>query len=163
MAAGVALGVPGSGVTPGLSPRGGPTATQGEPWLQLEDDDDDDDMGEHDEEHPGMEVVLHEDKKYYPTAEEVYGPEVETIVQEEDTQPLTGEWGGAEGRRRLLMDPWKGEIIFPSLLPIWSPLITSGTLPAVCRFGHLWFLQTQTKVPWKNRNQQRWESCLREK
>ena len=41
-----------------------------------------------------MEVVLHEDKKYYPTAEEVYGPEVETIVQEEDTQPLTGESGG---------------------------------------------------------------------
>lgn len=39
-----------------------------------------------------MEVVLHEDKKYYPTAEEVYGPEVETIVQEEDTQPLTGEY-----------------------------------------------------------------------
>lgn len=61
-------------------------------WLQLEDDDDDDDMGDHDEDHPGMEVVLHEDKKYYPTAEEVYGPEVETIVQEEDTQPLTGEW-----------------------------------------------------------------------
>uniref|UniRef100_A0A8C9ELH6 Elongation factor Tu GTP binding domain containing 2 n=1 Tax=Pavo cristatus TaxID=9049 RepID=A0A8C9ELH6_PAVCR len=54
-----------------------------------EDDDDDDDMGDHDEDHPGMEVVLHEDKKYYPTAEEVYGPEVETIVQEEDTQPLT--------------------------------------------------------------------------
>ncbi|OPJ71635.1 hypothetical protein AV530_008430 [Patagioenas fasciata monilis] len=56
---------------------------------ELEDDDDDDDMGDHDEDHPGMEVVLHEDKKYYPTAEEVYGPEVETIVQEEDTQPLT--------------------------------------------------------------------------
>ncbi|NXI59475.1 U5S1 protein, partial [Chloroceryle aenea] len=55
---------------------------------QLEDDDDDDDMGDHDEDHPGMEVVLHEDKKYYPTAEEVYGPEVETIVQEEDTQPI---------------------------------------------------------------------------
>merc|ERR550534_1424436 len=34
-------------------------------------------------------VVLHEDKKYYPTASEVYGPEVETIVQEEDAQPLT--------------------------------------------------------------------------
>uniref|UniRef100_A0A7M4FAI2 116 kDa U5 small nuclear ribonucleoprotein component n=1 Tax=Crocodylus porosus TaxID=8502 RepID=A0A7M4FAI2_CROPO len=56
---------------------------------ELDDDDDDDDMGDHDEDHPGMEVVLHEDKKYYPTAEEVYGPEVETIVQEEDTQPLT--------------------------------------------------------------------------
>ncbi len=36
-----------------------------------------------------MSVVLHEDKKYYPTAEEVYGPDVETIVQEEDAQPLT--------------------------------------------------------------------------
>ena len=36
-------------------------------------------------------VVLHEDKKYYPTAEEVYGPDVETIIHEEDTQPLTGK------------------------------------------------------------------------
>ena len=36
-----------------------------------------------------MQVVLHEDKKYYPTAEEIYGPDVEAIVQEEDTQPLT--------------------------------------------------------------------------
>jgi U5 small nuclear ribonucleoprotein component len=33
-------------------------------------------------------VVLHEDKKYYPDAEEVY-PGAETIVQMEDTQPLT--------------------------------------------------------------------------
>lgn len=57
----------------------------------MDDDDDDDEVGDHDEDHPGMEVVLHEDKKYYPTAEEVYGPEVETIVQEEDTQPLTGK------------------------------------------------------------------------
>ena len=31
---------------------------------------DDDDVAE-------MQVVLHEDKKYYPTAEEVYGPDVE--------------------------------------------------------------------------------------
>ena len=29
-----------------------------------------------------MAIVLHEDKKYYPTAEEVYGPD-------EDTEPLT--------------------------------------------------------------------------
>lgn len=34
-------------------------------------------------------IVLHEDKKYYPTAQEVYGPDVETLVQEEDTQLLT--------------------------------------------------------------------------
>lgn len=53
-----------------------------------EDDDDDMDADEADDA-AEMQVVLHEDKKYYPTAEEVYGPEVETIVQEEDTQPLT--------------------------------------------------------------------------
>lgn len=34
-------------------------------------------------------VVLHEDKQYYPSAEDVYGPGVETLVQEEDAQPLT--------------------------------------------------------------------------
>lgn len=32
---------------------------------------------------------MHEDKKYYPSAEEVYGEGVETMVQEEDTQPLS--------------------------------------------------------------------------
>ncbi|KAK9448518.1 P-loop containing nucleoside triphosphate hydrolase protein [Limtongia smithiae] len=34
-------------------------------------------------------VVLHEDKQYYPSAEQVYGTDVEAIVQEEDTQPLS--------------------------------------------------------------------------
>ncbi|KAJ2514081.1 hypothetical protein H4217_005957 [Coemansia sp. RSA 1939] len=34
-------------------------------------------------------IVLHEDKKYYPDAEEVFGPGVEALVQEEDTQPLS--------------------------------------------------------------------------
>lgn len=33
-------------------------------------------------------IVLHEDKKYYPTAEEVFGAETETLVMEEDAQPL---------------------------------------------------------------------------
>eukprot|EP00040_Diaphanoeca_grandis_P038596 m.256846 g.256846 ORF g.256846 m.256846 type:complete len:980 (+) comp34757_c0_seq1:238-3177(+) len=33
-------------------------------------------------------IVLHEDKKYYPTAAEVYGEDVETMVQDEDTQTL---------------------------------------------------------------------------
>lgn len=33
-------------------------------------------------------VVLHEDKQYYPTAQQIYGAEVETLVQEEDTQAL---------------------------------------------------------------------------
>ena len=34
-------------------------------------------------------VVLHEDKQYYPSASDVYGEDVETLVQEEDAQPLT--------------------------------------------------------------------------
>jgi len=34
-------------------------------------------------------IVLHEDKQYYPSAEDVYGPGVETLVQEEDAQPLS--------------------------------------------------------------------------
>ena len=38
---------------------------------------------------PSQAVVLHEDKVYYPSASEVYGEDVETLVQEEDTQPIT--------------------------------------------------------------------------
>jgi U5 small nuclear ribonucleoprotein component len=34
-------------------------------------------------------IVLHEDKKYYPSAEEVYGQDVEALVELEDQQPLT--------------------------------------------------------------------------
>ncbi|CAL1292395.1 unnamed protein product [Larinioides sclopetarius] len=45
--------------------------------------------GREEDEIPQTQIVLHEDKKYYPSAEEVYGPDVETIVQEEDTQALT--------------------------------------------------------------------------
>ena len=42
-----------------------------------------------DENGPSNAVVLHEDKQYYPTAQQVYGPGVETMVQEEDAQPLS--------------------------------------------------------------------------
>ena len=35
------------------------------------------DMERDDVDDGDMQVVLHEDKKYYPTAEEVYGPDVE--------------------------------------------------------------------------------------
>lgn len=42
-----------------------------------------------DNEGPSNAVVLHEDKQYYPTAQQVYGEDVETMVQEEDAQPLT--------------------------------------------------------------------------
>ncbi|KAG9232424.1 116 kda u5 small nuclear ribonucleoprotein-like protein component [Amylocarpus encephaloides] len=42
-----------------------------------------------DDEGPSNAVVLHEDKQYYPTAQQVYGEDVETMVQEEDSQPLS--------------------------------------------------------------------------
>ncbi|XP_038044733.1 116 kDa U5 small nuclear ribonucleoprotein component-like [Patiria miniata] len=54
--------------------------------LEVDEDDDEEPMEAGD---ISQAVVLHEDKKYYPTAEEVYGPDVETIIHEEDTQPLT--------------------------------------------------------------------------
>ena len=38
---------------------------------------------------PQNAIILHEDKQYYPSAEQVFGPDVEVLVQEEDTQPLT--------------------------------------------------------------------------
>jgi len=40
------------------------------------------------DEGPSTAVILHEDKQYYPTAQQIYGTEVETLVQEEDTQAL---------------------------------------------------------------------------
>lgn len=46
------------------------------------------DAMEGDDEDPGNQIVLAEDKKYYPTALEVYGEEVETLVMDEDAQPL---------------------------------------------------------------------------
>ena len=62
----------------------------------LDDDDEADadagvtgqELMEVDEDGPSNAVVLHEDKQYYPTAQQVYGPDVETLVQEEDTQTL---------------------------------------------------------------------------
>ncbi|KAK5972838.1 hypothetical protein GCK32_004542 [Trichostrongylus colubriformis] len=54
-----------------------------------EEGDDQEEMEDDAEEIPQNQIVLHEDKKYYATALEVYGENVETIVQEEDAQPLT--------------------------------------------------------------------------
>ncbi|KAH9879172.1 hypothetical protein J1614_002610 [Plenodomus biglobosus] len=57
-------------------------------------DDNDEDEAANDQqlmevdEGPSNAVVLHEDKQYYPSAADVYGPDVEVLVQEEDTQSL---------------------------------------------------------------------------
>ncbi|KAI9603549.1 hypothetical protein KEM48_000913, partial [Puccinia striiformis f. sp. tritici PST-130] len=50
-----------------------------------------DEMNDMEVDHVGSSnaVVLHDDKKYYPLAMELYGPDVETMVEEEDAQPLT--------------------------------------------------------------------------
>ena len=36
----------------------------------------------------GQQIVLHEDKQYYPDAEKVFGKDVEALVMEEDAQAL---------------------------------------------------------------------------
>ncbi|KAL2869926.1 116 kDa U5 small nuclear ribonucleoprotein component [Aspergillus lucknowensis] len=41
------------------------------------------------DEGPSNAVILHEDKQYYPSAQQVYGASVEALVQEEDAQPLS--------------------------------------------------------------------------
>ncbi|MCJ1310926.1 hypothetical protein MMC25_004594 [Agyrium rufum] len=73
--------------------------TTGNAYLDDEEDEEDgeDEAGaandqqlmELDDDGPSNAVVLHEDKQYYPTAQQVYGPDVETMVQEEDAQPLS--------------------------------------------------------------------------
>ncbi|PKS12786.1 hypothetical protein jhhlp_000997 [Lomentospora prolificans] len=42
-----------------------------------------------DDEGPSNAIILHEDKQYYPTAEQTYGAEVEALVEEVDAQPLS--------------------------------------------------------------------------
>ncbi|KAJ3949469.1 uncharacterized protein N0V96_000587 [Colletotrichum fioriniae] len=42
-----------------------------------------------DEDGPSNAIILHEDKQYYPTAQQVYGDEVEVLVREEDEQLLS--------------------------------------------------------------------------
>jgi U5 small nuclear ribonucleoprotein component len=42
-----------------------------------------------DDEDPGNQIVLHEDKQYYPEAEQIFGKNVSALVEEEDHQPIT--------------------------------------------------------------------------
>lgn len=60
--------------------------------------------------------MLAEDKKYYPSAEETYGAETETLLMEEDAQPLevpiiapvVSCWKGGVDSSRLLLDSCEG-------------------------------------------------------
>ncbi|KAJ2856048.1 hypothetical protein FB639_006156, partial [Coemansia asiatica] len=46
------------------------------------------DIAQHSPQIQQNQIVLHEDKSFYPSAEDVFGPDVEVLVQEEDTQAL---------------------------------------------------------------------------
>ncbi|RYG55439.1 hypothetical protein EON66_05295, partial [archaeon] len=61
---------------------------EGRAWSEAGDEGVDVDMSAAPAGAASSAIVLHEDKQYYPDAEEVYG-EAEVLVQEEDTQPLT--------------------------------------------------------------------------
>ncbi|WPH02558.1 pre-mrna-splicing factor cwf10 [Acrodontium crateriforme] len=65
-------------------------AFDGAQYLDNDDEDQEpaQELMEVDDEAPSNAVVLHEDKQYYPSASQIYGPDVETLVQEEDTQTL---------------------------------------------------------------------------
>jgi U5 small nuclear ribonucleoprotein component len=67
------------------SPSPAPRSPSGSPNSRRLMDVDDDDYA--DAAAQGS-IVLAEDKKYYPTAEEVYGPGVEALVMDEDEQAL---------------------------------------------------------------------------
>ena len=53
-----------------------------------DDEDDEDKSSKQASEISSRAIVLHEDKKYYPNAEEVYGDDVEIHIEEEDRQSL---------------------------------------------------------------------------
>lgn len=65
----------------------------------------------------GRSVVLSEDKEYYASAEEVY-PNVEVLVQEEDTQPLD----------KPIIDPVKGRSLYADAAADSAPPRTSFDL-----------------------------------
>ena len=107
-------------------------------------DADDEDMGEEyeKEEEEGATtnaIILHEDKKYYPTAEETYGPGVEALVQDEDAQPLEVPIVARITTKAVEIETPEGK----SAVPNASPAFLSGLLSTpdlirnVAVVGHL--------------------------
>lgn len=69
--------------------RAGPSYVYDESEIASQAPVNDQALMEIDEDGPSNAVILHEDKQYYPTAQQVYGEDVEVMVQEEDAQPLS--------------------------------------------------------------------------
>jgi len=66
---------------------------EGDEWLEpmskeMEDRDAGEEEEEMEEDEPETQIVLHEDKKYYPDADEVFPEGTETVIGDEDAQPL---------------------------------------------------------------------------
>lgn len=69
-----------------------PSQRRDEPLRDFDDEEDhetDANGMQMDDLPPSNAVILHDDKTYYPSAAAVYGQDVETMVQEEDAQPLS--------------------------------------------------------------------------
>lgn len=90
---------------------------------EVEEDGEEEDDGA-----PSGALVLHEDKKYYPSAEELYGAGTETLVQEEDAQPLEVPIVAPVRRARH-------EAGGPALAPRFTPEFLGSLLatPELCR------------------------------
>jgi hypothetical protein len=77
---------------------------------------------------PSNSIVLHENKRYYRTAEETYGEDVETMVQEEDAQLLSEPIvAPIKVRKYNLVEKDmpvtrfdKGSVLVLPLLSVWS-------------------------------------------
>lgn len=73
----------------------GPDLPEEDDRNQMQEDEEEEEEDREENRPTGMElvetsdtqIILNEDKKYYPSAQEVY-PEAEVLVQDEDTQPL---------------------------------------------------------------------------
>lgn len=81
------------------------------------------------EEYEENAIVLHEDKKYYPTAEETYGAGTETLVQEEDAQPLEVPIIAPVQKKQIEVDVKEEYMV--------KPHVTKEYLTGLCSKGEL--------------------------
>ena len=65
------------------SPSVSPGHQQQQQLMEVDEGNEDEDYFAH-----GQQIVLHEDKQYYPDADRVFGQDVEALVMEEDAQAL---------------------------------------------------------------------------
>lgn len=73
--------------------------------IESEEDEQMDIEEEHEVEEPSSTaIVLHEDKQYYASSAKVFGQDVEAVVHERDTQPLTEPIIGSVDRKKFTIE-----------------------------------------------------------